>query len=822
MDRRYTLTVNNQSLTAYPLFGQIEETEGKEQGQVFARKSWGQITFKGDDYNHIKNSNPIYEFTIVEEIYRNGEWRTEKTGTFHKVNCRIDEDKKEAAVKPKIKDRYTDILDYKDKEYNVLEFLPAVTALQYQKTPILQVYVSGSTVLTNILEGRTWEQEVSQETSNQVLKEQFYFGDPKVVIHIHGNGLVPDVSGGYDFNNTFSPSSSYTYYQRESDDKYILVSYGLRNGGDVGQATSFVGGDLDDQNGLILLTVASTDLDDSDFNSVWSVNGGQIRYIGKNDDGFYCFKSNYLNGEPDPEPPSSGTLTHVSGATHTDDVVYSLYTKAVSPIPIQYRWAIYDVDTSTYVYVGQMNKGLHFRPTYLTGTIFTSLTSSSQCRCLAHIVYTRALFNEVLPSLDFGAGPIPFPAFPLKEEDIVPETPNYKFAAPINATEFIASGNASLTKDIYGTVSEDALHNPGYYFTKPTYGSPIYPINLSQWGTLSLWFYYDTLTNSVHSQNKENITVQHAYRLNTIISTLLGQFAPNITFEDDSSHSDFLYGGSNVVSGERKELLLVPKSNIIYGAYDMPAREAKIRFSDIEVLLKGIYNAKWDIQLDNKMRIEHIRFFYNGKNYSASNVGQDLTQIIDQATQKAITEGADAYGYEETEIPEFLKWEFMDRVSSLFEGQDLECIDPQTKKGTSEDHVLSLFVADLDYLITQPETANKDGFVILECTLTDGVYVVNTPTIDSQVVQNGRLTVKYIQETYFKDNAPTQRIKIDGTETEATSVRRTKIQEIETGKLNTLDLERLVTTGQGSGLPEKVEKDKETGKLKITIRHETK
>ena len=832
---RFYLDIFNTTKQVYPKFEKTAITSSRESEQFFLRKKFPKFQFIGEDFDFINNGSIYYEYTLRWEKWDDGEYREILRGTFTKAKCsEIDEDLKIIEVEPKVEDRYTKLLEFADVEYDFLKYNPSVSSVQYSRKPIIQVYVLGSNKITNILKDRSWEQECTVVndsqvtgivTANQVLVNDYYFGDTpilKAYISGVGAGVTPNVTGQY--------TDEYFNTNRNAfkNGIYRIVSYGLYDSnGEIN------GSDVDLMRGWYSFVLTSGTLDDTDFDSSWdfplSVGGTTtLKYVGKFGSNYY-FKS--LTQQVDIS--LSGTMTHNANANNTGS-------KSFTRVDISqraFRWAIYNTASSEYVFIAPMFENLNENPTYNKATTFTKATkngtsgyiidTSTQVRLFQAEIYARTLYN---PNIDIGVADADQKVVP--EEDIIPNSPNYTLVEPLNLTDaqLFMSDNNSATEDIYGRISNDAIYFAGNYFNEviPISGNDAIPINLGQWTEVSTWFEHTAATNAIQA-NTETILLRHAYKLSDVIDVLLEQIDNTVTHGGTSAVSDFLYGVSNSIRGTQREVFITPKSNIITANYDTPATKSVITFNSILNLLRNVYNCYIDIDEDNKLIIEHVQYFMNGRTYTGTNSSIDLTQVINPRTGKAITSQTNKYSYEQQEIPQFIEIKWLDETSDDFDGEYIECLDNFVQKGLIDSRSADKFTSDIDYIGINSNEISKAGFVLFEATLTGGIYTIVEPTITvngrNKTMQNGYLSVPYLQKTYMIYNAPSNTMSINGgthdISVDGGSLKRNKIQELELPNVLYVDEQRLITTSLGSGLVVDKEDTTDDGTLKIKIEHDT-
>ena len=157
-------------LAASPIWADSVSLDSeKESGQEFFRtKLNGKLTFVRDDYAWIMARAFEAEFATTLDISRDGgtTWSPYWYGVFYKTDCEIDKDEQKIIVTPTAKDRYNEVLDGMDKEFDLIQLAPEIVPVKFDKRPMVQVYVPGQSVIGCFLSGMWWEQEceVVEET----------------------------------------------------------------------------------------------------------------------------------------------------------------------------------------------------------------------------------------------------------------------------------------------------------------------------------------------------------------------------------------------------------------------------------------------------------------------------------------------------------------------------------------------------------------------------------------------------------------------------------------------------------------------------------
>ena len=526
----------------------------------------------------------------------------------------------------------------------------------------------------------------------------------------------------------------------------------------------------------------------------------------------------------------------VSGTYESDPVLAGLFIRQDGAYRLQRisnRWRIRDESTGTDIYQsdvlpfgegifpGQgfegndLEKGKPLRPVGIGGPDIFPFRVKIYSRLISPVEVLNGVTGELLPA-----------------EDIAPSSSVYQYVIPEADIPYIVlSSDVSTEPTRWGKYADDAVGLSGQYFTEPSAGAPFgsiekpFPISPTGWKYFSMWFYYQTDLAGSYS-NGQVIAINDAYQLHDAINALLAQFAPNVTFDNEPEYSDFFYGNNNPVRGARKYPVVAPKSNVIVGEYDRAATRAEIRMTDAFEMLLNLYNCDWYVDSANRLRIEHISFFDNGGTYTGTDVGADLTTIVEPQSGKAWMYRTNKWEYLKEQIPARLEFSYMDKSSRAFEGYPIEVRSKYAQGDNVEQRSVSKFTTDLDYINSNPNEINPDGFVLFDCEIDPAGF--RAPFVDIETLsgeqfrlQNGYVSFPYAHENYFLSGMPAALLTINRAEATATSVRKTKRQELDYANSWEVDPVKLVRTSLGDGMPTKLEVKFSTLNIKITLLHDT-
>tara|TARA_R110000851_G_scaffold141057_1_gene278628 strand:+ start:2682 stop:5225 length:2544 start_codon:yes stop_codon:yes gene_type:complete len=190
------------SREVYPIYKSLKLDYDKSgTGEYYRRKLKGNLTLQKTDYNYI--SALPFDTEMFLEIEDSDSILEKYIGYFFKTDCKFNADNLTVEVRTKVLDDYEKVIGGMQKTYNLLELSPEIQAIQVNRRPIIQIYIPGDTVLTNILGGTHWEQElqIDPEFDESVLTNTHKFFKTQTIRNIPvsvGASLSTDVTGAYD------------------------------------------------------------------------------------------------------------------------------------------------------------------------------------------------------------------------------------------------------------------------------------------------------------------------------------------------------------------------------------------------------------------------------------------------------------------------------------------------------------------------------------------------------------------------------------------------------------------------------------------------
>lgn len=380
----------------------------------------------------------------------------------------------------------------------------------------------------------------------------------------------------------------------------------------------------------------------------------------------------------------------------------------------------------TMLWRGQIvNQPMPIAPYYITLEPVDGTGATGNVTLYAHDVH---VFGRYLLDVEELRG---VATQPIPDDDLVENNRNYHRVIGYAVNDVIRFSDEATT-----TPTEWGMKTPGQYYVKPysIFGQQMYPIGRSHWGDVSIWFAFSTFDWLYEESGRKEYTINDVNPLFSVISVLLAKIAPGITHEPTAEYSQFLYGRYNPISGNKFELALTQKSNILVGEYTEPTRNAPITLKMVTDMLRDCFRAYWFIE-DGKFKVEHVQWFKNGGRYTGNPViSHDLTIESVTRNAKAWAFGTSQYEYNKPTMPERYQFGWMDETTRAFDGFPIEIISKFVNPGNIEQITVSNFTTDIDYMLLNPAACSKDGFALM-ATMADDVI---TPDTEYMIV-TGRL-----------------------------------------------------------------------------------
>ena len=634
----------------HPVFGDdIKINISREENQIFKReKIEGTFKFVGNEFDLIYQCSIFTKFTL--EVYREDEFVG--SADFIRTDCEFNLDDKICSVKLTTKDIYEKILNSYDNKYNLVKLAPQRESVTLTKRAILQFYVRGENVVTNVVGGVHYEQSCKEVYNASDLKDIYHFGGYLPLSYIYINNVIDatapsDVLGGYFMDNPTAGSAGIFYINATNSNYRIQLTYLVAEW-------------------RLLLFDSSTNKALASANVPNVQSGSQA--ITFSSDGDYA-----------------------SGTFNSDG---DLYCRLLLPK---------QVDQS----------------------------------------YQRSM-----------------------DGDITDYDSNYPYVGSISLGQF--APKMKMVVDKSTTPTEWGIDSGGTYFMYPTLDadqqkkgvSPI-PIGQSHWERMSSWLLSDDDVSDLVDDFDTTFVLKDSYPIWSAIAVLLKEIDDTISFEGTQDYSMFLYSGamqelySYDFLGCRNAMHITPISNIKKTFYEQAAQKGEISLKQILDMLRNVYNCYWFIDSEKRLRIEHIVYFKNGNSYT----NEKPIPTIDVTNKKNLPTGEgwdfaqNTVEYETGKCPARYEFKWGDNCTYPFLGEPIDVKDIYLDASKKESVGIDNFLADIDYIVSNPSEVSDDLFALYEVSkATKKVDILDVRLNDASPkykVQNPYLTMIVAERFYY-------------------------------------------------------------------------
>ena len=599
----------------HPVFGDdIKINISREENQIFRReKIEGTFKFVNKDFDLIYECSIFTKFTL--EIYREDVFVG--SAGFIRTDCEFNLDDKICSVKLTTKDIYEKILNGYDNKYNLVKLAPQRESVTMTKRAVLQFYVRGENVVTNVVGGVHYEQSCKEVYDAKALGDIYHFGGYLPLSYIYINKVIDatapsDVLGRYFIDNSIAGGAAIIYINSSNSNYRIQLTY---------VASEWV---------LLLI-------DSSTNKTLASAN------------------------VPNVQSGSQAITFTKSGSSGGD-----------------YASGIYNSDGDLY------------------------------CR----VLLPKQFDNSYQRSMD---------------DDITDYDSNYPYVGGVSLDRFAPKMKMVVDKSV--TPTEWGIDSEGTYFQYPILtasqqenGSSPIPIGQSHWERMSSWLLSDDDVNDLVDDFYATFILKDSYPIGSAIAVLLKEIDDNISFEDTQDYSMFLYSGamqelySYDFLGCRNALHITPISNIKKTFYEQAAQRGEISLKQIFDMLRNVYNCYWFIDSEKRLRIEHIVYFKNGNSYTS----EKPTPSIDVTIKKNLPTweswgfAQNTVEYETNKCPARYEFKWGDKCTYPFVGEPIDVKDIYLDASQKESVGIENFLADIDYIVSNPSGVSDDLFAVFE------------------------------------------------------------------------------------------------------------
>lgn len=414
--------------------------------------------------------------------------------------------------------------------------------------------------------------------------------------------------------------------------------------------------------------------------------------------------------------------------------------------------------------------------------------------------------------------------FSLPTNDISGDNLNYAYCAPC------PNGNAVVSAGLTTTPTEFGQNDLGSYFNPPVnIGGELYhPICRSSWINVSYWFQNNTTLDGIEVSGRQAFTIKENYKLSSVINVLLKAVAPGLTH--DETCSEFFYGETNPLTGQKFYIAMTPKSNILHGVYDQPAQKAPLTLQSLFDMLMNCYKCYWYLD-GNKLKIEHVSWFKNGGTYGTNQkFNIDLTQLRDPSSGQKWDYIMNTFKFNKLQLTQYYQFKWMDdTVSEAFTGFPIQLLSTYVQPGKIENINIDKFTTDIDYMMINPTVISQDGFALFSAVSDDGInyylpFVCRNINGENLILQNGYLSWITLHPNYWIYDLPASQANINNTifnKVDMMGIQRNKVQDIKYPANVDPDPLKLVKTLLGNGQIQKLSVNLCSRMNTITLAYDT-
>lgn len=400
----------------------------------------------------------------------------------------------------------------------------------------------------------------------------------------------------------------------------------------------------------------------------------------------------------------------------------------------------------------------------------------------------------------------------LPSDDFATEGLNYKWCTAFKLT----SEELGLSAKLASAPTKYGKAEDGRYFEQIPDNTHWFPIARSSWDYISMWYAPSNNTKTFESYNNSSVHMRDGITIGQVIKALLKKVAPDIQHEETTEYSQFLYSSINPITGDAFKVLITQKTNILKGLYDEPATKAPITLETVMNMLRDCFRCYWFIE-NNKLKIEHIWYFMNGRSYSnvTATSAIDLTSLEDTINSKLFAWGQNNYEYDKSDLPGRYEFGWMDDCTDIYDGFPINAKAIYVQKDKTESISVESFSPDIDLMLLDPNSFSKDGFVLMCCKYYSDIDLYYFPFEDITLVDEKNVSYSistpntyaswfYLQQFYMYD-MPCTNISVEDLANNTLTVAHIKKSMKQTVKFpikagtQDVDLYSLITTDMGAG-----------------------
>ena len=404
----------------------------------------------------------------------------------------------------------------------------------------------------------------------------------------------------------------------------------------------------------------------------------------------------------------------------------------------------------------------------------------------------------------------------------------YRYALRLDLTKGIdiaISTNFVNYVTPYGEVYSGGVPTGNYYLYPNDANYTYLPILQTYWNDdFSVWIRIERTKAADIDSTSYSALIYDTYEIGDLLDALLTANGLAVTFNKNDAYSQFLYHSpTSPVSGWAAgfRIVFAPKSNIVNPLYTAPASKIPCTLGTVLNFMRNALNVYWDLNAYGGLRLEHISFYKNGGAYGGTpTTAYDLTQMIRTRNDKPWAFGQNQYQFDKYQMPQYVKWEWMDETDKFFDGSGFRCISNYVQLGNTEEITIANVTSNINKIVMQSDQISLDGFAVIflvDGLQTDYSYFQRDDTTQWRAA-NGELAMWNLQSNLLLYDAPCDKIIVSGSLRTNVDYKRTKYNEV-TFPAPDVDPMQHIKTNVGDGAIESVENDLISQTLKAKLKY---
>lgn len=368
--------------------------------------------------------------------------------------------------------------------------------------------------------------------------------------------------------------------------------------------------------------------------------------------------------------------------------------------------------------------------------------------CTVDYIFTYHIYQRLLTNLtSIRDSEGTKTTYDIPSDDFVSSDTTYKKCIGFVGNLFFCTVRTTTEATRWGQNDDGNYFTNDFIPSSTGLGRPL-PLSRSSWVNASLWFVYSTAYELWEPYLRSSYTLKDAYSIAAVIKALLSKVDPTLLHEATSEYSEFLYADTSPINLTRFYVFITPKSNILAGNYDQAAQTAETTLEDVMNMLQKCFKCYFFIE-DGKFRIEHIRYFMNGRSYTSdAEVQLDFTGLTDQFNKKPVAYYQSEIEYNKDDLASRFEFDWADDVSDLFGQFSIDVKSYYVQQDDTESVSETNFTPDVDLMLLDPSSFSDDGFALLCPVMSGSTYELPVVNVDYLEDEDGNSYSGYAQNFY--------------------------------------------------------------------------